>query len=182
MQISHPPVALFKSLLLLVLAASLSACERDMNDLEQYVAEVKARKSRAIEPIPQVKQYEAFEYVEGERGDPFVMPEPDRDSRALLASSTSGIAPDLSRNREPLEEFTLDSLRMVGTITLARNNYALVRAPDSVIHRVSPGDHMGKNFGRITTITETEISLVEIIPDGFGGWMERPATLALTEN
>ena len=71
---------------------------------------------------------------------------------------------------------------MVGTIVLKGTTYSLIKAPDSVIHRVVIGDHMGQNYGRIIGINETEVALVEIIPDGFGGWMERPAALALTEN
>lgn len=168
--------------LLPLLSLALVACSQDMNDLEQYVAEVKARKSRAIEPIPQVKQYEAFTYEAHGRRDPFVKIEPERGEGTTAAPVGSGIQPDFNRNREPLEEFPLDSLRMVGTINMQGTAFALVRAPDSVIHRAVIGDHLGQNFGRIVGITETEISLVEIIPDGFGGWMERPATLALTEN
>jgi type IV pilus assembly protein PilP len=89
--------------------------------------------------------------------------------------------PDRNRNREPLEEFPVDSLRMVGTIDFNGHTYALVKAPDSVIHRVTIGDHMGQNYGKIVTITPSEVDLSEVIPDGFGGWTERPASLALEE-
>ena len=159
----------------------LSGCSQDRSDLDEFIAEVKSRKSRAIEPIPQVKQYEAFAYVPGDRRDPFVQIEPERDDTVEQAAG-SGISPDFTRNREPLEGYPIDSLRMVGTISKAGIRYAVVRAPDSVLHQIRPGNHLGQNFGRVEYITETEISLVEIVPDGFGGWMERPATLALTEN
>ncbi len=167
--------------LVLGLAVALAGCAQDRSDLEQYIAEVKSRKSRAIEPLPQVKEYEIFTYRPAGRRDPFMKIEPERDSRVGGAGG-SGISPDFTRNREPLEDFPLDSLRMVGTIEKGGTRYALVRAPDSVIHRIQVGNYLGQNFGRITRITETEISLVEIVPDGFGGWMERPASLALTEN
>lgn len=169
--------------LLLLTAASigLSACGQDRSDLDEFIAEVKSRKSRSIEPIPQINQYEAFTYVPGERRDPFVQIEPERDEASDQATGP-GISPDFTRNREPLEEYPIDSLRMVGTISKRGVRFAIVRAPDSVLHQVQPGNHLGQNFGRVEYITETEISLVEIVPDGFGGWMERPATLALTEN
>lgn len=146
-----------------------TACTGDMDELEQYVAKVKARKSTQIDPIPQIKQYEAFTYVPGNRRDPF-QPSPEVNN--------SGVHPDTNRNREPLEEFPLDSLHMVGVIDYNKVLYALVKAPDNVIHRVTVGNYMGQNFGKIVKITETEIALDEIVPDGFGGFKEQPATLA----
>ncbi len=70
---------------------------------------------------------------------------------------------------------------MQGVIETAKAVYALVKAPDGVIHRVSVGNHMGQNYGQIKSIEESEITLAEIVPDGFGGWISRPATLALAE-
>ena len=154
---------------------ALSACGDD-DDLRAYVAEVKSRKSKDIEPIPQIKPYEPFEYVPGDRRDPFVLAEPQAD-QAL----SGGPRPDLRRNREPLEEYPIDALRMVGTINTKAGNFALIKAPDGVVHRVSLRNHLGQNYGEIIRITESEVSLLEIVPDGFGGWMQRPASLALSQ-
>jgi len=156
----------------------LSACSIGMGDLEDFVAQEKAKKTTKIEPIPQIKQYEAFAYVEGTRRDPFVSPEPDRRTAGGAAGA---LAPDLHRNREPLEEFPLDALRMLGVIQANGQTYALVKAPDNIIHRVTRGDHMGQNYGAITKVDDTEIKLTEIIPDGFGGWMQRLASVALAQ-
>ena len=155
----------------------LTACTRGMSDLEQYVTEVKSRKTRQIEPIPQIKQYEAFTYVAQDRRNPFVRAVPQKDPNA----PGNNIRPDPNRNPEPLEEFPLDGLRLLGTITLEKNIFALVKAPDNVVHRVTVGNHMGQNYGKITAITEGVVDLIEIIPDGFGGFMERPANLALSQ-
>ena len=163
-----------------VLLGLLAACGSGMGDLEQFVAATKAKKSTHIEPIPQIKQYEAFSYVPGSRRDPFMPQEPVRQPNGFGAAN-SGLHPDLHRNKEPLEEFPLDSLSMVGTINFNDKIYALVKAPDNVIHRVTLGDHMGQNYGAITKITETDITLAEIIPDGFGGWTQRPASIALAQ-
>ncbi|HUS23683.1 MAG TPA: pilus assembly protein PilP [Candidatus Binatia bacterium] len=159
-------------------AALLAGCSGDMNDLEQYAAEVKGRKSRAIDPIPQPKPYEPFSYAPGDRRDPFLAV---LQSREDLSGAAGAIRPDTNRPKEPLEEFSLDALRMVGTIVQKGHAYALLKAPDGVVHRVSIGDHMGQNFGKVTDISETEITLTEIIPDGLGGWMQRPATIALAQ-
>ncbi len=162
--------------LLLLAATMLNACGSGMSDLEQYVAEVKNRKTRQIEPIPQIKQYEAFAYVAETRRNPFVRAEPQKDPNA----PGSNIRPDANRNPEALEEFPLDGLRMLGTIR-DKKTFALVKAPDNVLHRVTLGNHMGQNYGKITAITDSSIDLVEIIPDGFGGFIQRPATLALSQ-
>ena len=154
----------------------LTACSSGMEDLEQKVAEVKSRKSQQIEPVPQIKPFEPFAYEPGDRRDPFQQSQPEQDGTVA-----GGPRPDLNRPREPLEEFPLDALRMQGVIETASAVFALVKAPDGVIHRVGVGNHMGQNYGQIKAIQESEISLAEIIPDGFGGWVSRSATLALAE-
>lgn len=157
------------------LSLTLAGCFGGNDDLQRYVAEVKARKKTQIEPLPQMKQYEPFAYVVGDRRDPF------SPTLAARDRGDGGIRPDLNRNKEPLEEFPLDGLRFVGVVTYEKRIYALIKAPDGVIHRVTVGDHMGQNYGRITKVTEPEVTLAEIIPDGFGGFIERPATLAAAE-
>ena len=168
-----------RALVAAALPLMLAACSVGMSDLEDFVAQEKAKKSTRIEPIPQIKQYEAFAYAGGDRRDPFV-PSADRHADAS-AGANSGLRPDLHRNREPLEEFPLDGLRMLGIIQANGQTFALVKAPDNVIHRVTRGDHMGQNYGAITQINDSEIKLAEIVPDGFGGWMQRLASLALAQ-
>lgn len=170
-----------RALALGMAALLLAACGQDMSDLEDYAREVKGRTSKQIEPVPVPKPYEPFVYEAGDRRDPFVPLLQSRDAAAAAAGGAGAVRPDIDRAKEPLEEFPLDSLRMVGTITMQKRAFALIKAPDAIVHRVSVGDHMGQNFGKITGISETEISLVEIIPDGFGGWTNRPATVALVQ-
>lgn len=158
----------------------LAGCSEDMSDLEAYVAEVKSRTSSNVEPIPQIRQYEPFEYVGIGRRDPF---EPQRPSGPLAGAGSpeNALRPDLNRNREPLEEFPLDGLRMVGTLRTQAGTYALIREPEGIVHRVTYGNYLGQNYGKITGISEAEVQLEEIIPDGFGGYMKRPASIALSE-
>lgn len=156
----------------------LTGCDSGMQDLEQRVTEVKSRKSQEIEPIPQVKSYEAVSYLPEERRDPFIPEQQEVDETEIAAG---GPGPDLNRNREPLEEFPLDGLRMAGTIQAGGSTFALLRAPDGVIHRVTVGNYAGQNFGQIKSIDEAEVQLVETVEDGFGGWTSRPASLGLAE-
>jgi type IV pilus assembly protein PilP len=89
--------------------------------------------------------------------------------------------PDPNRPPEILEQFPLDTLSMVGTMSDQRASYGLVQTTDGLVHRVTVGDHMGQNYGRIVSITDSEIRLVEIISDGLGGYLERPAAISLTD-
>ena len=168
-------------LVLLGLALLAVGCSQDMSDLEQYAMDVKSRTSKNIEPIPQPKPYEPFTYEPGERRDPFLPILQSREAALAAAGGAGSVRPDVDRPKEPLEEFPLDALRMVGTITMQQRAYALIRAPDAVVHRVSVGDHLGQNYGKITGISETEVVLMEIIPDGLGGYIQRPASVALTQ-
>lgn len=165
-------------LLITVLASlQLSGCGNNMSDLEQYAAEVRARKSTKIEPIPEIKEFPAFIYEEAGRRDPFA----GLQFATPKESSVGGLQPDYTRPKEPLEEFPIDSLRMVGTLSTQGTLYALVRAGDGVVHRVTVGNHMGQNHGRIAGISEDTVELVEIIPDGFGGFMEQDAELTMRQ-
>ena len=167
-------------LLWMLCLAGLTACGRDTSELEAYIAEVKARKSTVVEPIPQIRKFEPFEYLAADRRDPFTPQAQDAPNSG--PSPENSLRPDANRNREALEEFPLDSLRMVGTLSTQRATYALIRAPDGIVHRVAVGNYLGQNYGKITGITEAEVKLEEIIPDGFGGFMKRSASIALSEN
>jgi type IV pilus assembly protein PilP len=159
---------------LLLLALCMSACTRGMGDLEQRVAEVKSRKGPPIEPIPVMKTFETFEYTAQNLRDPF---SPSTDDEGM---NTSGPRPDMNRPREPLELYPLDSLDMVGTLGMGAKDIAgLIKDPDGVIHRVKPNNYLGQNYGRITGVFEDRIELVELVPNGVGGWIERPASIAL---
>lgn len=167
---------LLAPLLATLLSVALAGCYGGLGDLEQYVGDVKKRKTTKIEPIPQMKPYQAFAYVSDDRRDPFLPTAPTH-----AGTGSDNVRPDVNRNREPLEEFPLDALKMVGIIQFNGRTYAMVSAPDGVVHRVTAGDHLGQNYGKIEKIDATEISLTEIIPDGFGGWVERSAVLAQAE-
>ncbi|MCK9538150.1 pilus assembly protein PilP [Dokdonella sp.] len=162
--------------LLLGLLALLGACTPSESP-QEWVAQQQAKKGAPLEPLPVIRTFETFLYQDQDLRDPFGF---SNDEQAE-ASGESGPRPDQNRPREPLETFPLDSLKMSGTIGLGDKVEGLVRDPDGVVHRVRVGDYLGQNYGRITAIEEDRIELVELVPSGTGGWMERPATLALGE-
>lgn len=166
-----------RRLAIVALALALGACAKDYSDLEEYIAEVKARPGGRIEPLPQIQPYETFVYSASNLRSPFAPAVEDRPE----AISASGIRPDRNRPREFLEQYPLDTLRMVGTLNMGGTRYALVRTADGLINRVRPGNHMGQSEGRIVEISDSEIRLLEIVSDGLGGYIERPAAVALTD-
>ncbi len=165
-----------------LLAGSLTACGgSNTEDLQSYVDEVKKRQHPRIEPLPEFAPYETHLYQAAGDRDPFTAPVYSAPRSKAAKAAGDGISPNFNRAREPLEAEPLDSLRMVGTLERNGNSWALVRMNDSTIHRVKPGNYIGQNHGKIISITESEMGVTEIVPDGLGGWMERQAALALSE-
>lgn len=159
----------------------LSGCDKGIDDLQRYVADVKARKPGTVESIPAPQPYRKYEYDETGLRDPF-------DSSVIASAvvetrrpSGTGIVPDQNRTAEYLESFPLDTLRMVGTLEQYDTLWALVKTPDSTIQRVTLGNHMGQNYGKIERVSHTEIALTEIVPDGFGGWRKRETVVAISQ-
>lgn len=164
-----------KSAIAMMIAATVlvAGCSTKDSDLEEFIARTKQEQPGGVEPLPEVKPYESFTYADQARRSPFV---PGGASAAF-----QGVRPDVERNREFLEQFSLDTLTMVGTLKLGARNYGLIRTRDGLVHRVLPGNYLGQNDGRITSIEPSRINVTEIVPDGLGGYMERSAALALNE-
>ena len=167
-----------RSLAAAVVAVSLSACGGANDDLRSYIDQMKARPGGRIEPLPQVQPAPTFAYEPGNRRSPFL---PDAPQRRVSNDPNSVDGPDRNRPREFLEQFPLDTMHMVGTLADKRASFGLVQTADGLVHRVTVGNHMGQNFGRIVSISDSEIQLVEIISDGLGGYLERPAAIGLTD-
>ena len=166
-------------MLVALMTLGLAACSGDMDDLDQYINEVKAKPGGRIEPLPEITPYEVFTYIADAEGvrSPFVPDTP----QASATGVGGGARPDPERSPEFLEGFPLDTLRMVGTLYIGDTMYGLIQTSDGLIHRVVPGNYMGQNYGRITGITESEVGLVEIISDGIGGYIERDAAVSLSD-
>jgi type IV pilus assembly protein PilP len=164
------------------LVAGLSGCGDRMGDLRQYTNEVKARKGGHIEPIPQIKPFEVYTYSDQDARSPFVQgSEAPTQQTTGKGATVAGLHPDFNRNHEYLEQFPLDGLKMVGTLTLSGTLYGLVRDSDNILHRVTVGNYLGQNYGKILSITDSDIKLHEMVPDGQGGWSERITDVTLSE-
>ncbi|HUW54813.1 MAG TPA: pilus assembly protein PilP [Rhodanobacter sp.] len=174
---ANKPARAVRISLMLGAALVLGGCTRGMSDLRSWVAQEKAKRGAPIQPLPVIKTFETFKYDDQGKRDPF-----SASTAELQPSNTSnGPRPDANRAKQPLEMFALDSLKMVGTVGTGANMEVLIKDPGGVIHRVHRGEYMGQNYGHVTAISEDHIDLVELISNGSGGWMERPASIALAE-
>lgn len=166
-------------LVLAALSALLVGCGGgEFQDLQAFMEETRARPTGNIEPLPRFQPYEAFTYSATSLRSPFQPPV--RIDLTKRERGSQDIKPDENRTRQFLEGFNIEGFEMVGTLSNQGGMQALIRGAGSV-HRVRIGDYLGRNHGRIIGIEEGRIDVTEIVPDGEGGWLERPRTLSLPE-
>jgi len=158
----------------------LSACSSgDFSDLDAFMDEKRARPGGIIAPIPTFKAYEAFGYSATTLRSPFDRPIEVREIAQLQA--IAAIKPDENRAKEFLEQYTFDSLRMVGTLERSGTDWTLIKDPDGGVHRVTLGNYLGRHHGKIVEMSDTYLAVVEIVSDGSAdGWVERPRTIKLS--
>lgn len=164
-------------ILALLMSASLvlAGCgSGELDDLKRFVDETGKDMQGKIEPLPEVKIYEPFTYSAFDLPDPF-------KPRKLSLGGGGGLQPDLSRPKEPLEAFSLETLKMVGVLSQKGVIHAVIKTPDNAIYHVRKGNYMGQNFGLITQIGDSEVTLREIVQDSAGDWSDRTSTLILQE-
>ncbi len=149
----------------------LTACSSADDNLQHFIAQTERQPGSYVKPLPAVPKYQAYTYADQAKRSPFVPSE---------GPGMNAVRPSTSRPRQYLEQFPLDTLSMVGTLHIGATLYGLVETKDGIVHRVTIGNYMGQNDGRVVQITPAQIRLVEVVPDGLGGYMKRPAALGLS--
>ena len=167
----------YKTLILFLTMVMVSGCEQNA-DLQTYVAQVKARPAQPIDPLPTITPYEPMNFSAQNARNPFIDPKPEQ-GQLISKVKAKCIQPDISREKEELEQYSLDNLRMKGTLADNSGLWGLVLAPGGVVYRVTLGQYMGLNHGKIAKVTKDDIDVVEMIPDGSGCWNNRTTKLAL---
>jgi type IV pilus assembly protein PilP len=165
-----------KFFIILLCVGLIAGCSgENLSDLHQYVKDVKAKQKSRIEPLPEIVEYPTYAYTESELRDPFIPPAPKR-----IASSNPNLRPD-HHTPDVLEQFPLDTLQMVGSLEQSGQRWALIKAQDGTLYRTTRGRYMGQDNGKIINITESQVVLQEIVPDGLGGWVKREAVISVSE-
>ena len=174
-----------KGTLALFFVVLLQGCSSGggFEDLDRFMGEADAKPRGRVDPLPEFEAYESFTYSASSRRSPF-SPPLDIDLSDSQPPPDSDVKPDQNRPKELLESFALTSLKMMGTLKKAEGDvlFALVGDDQGGMHRVRMGQYMGKNHGKVVSVDELGVSLVEIVPSGHGGWLERPRTLAIEES
>jgi type IV pilus assembly protein PilP len=156
----------------LAVAALLAGCGGQTHqDLREWMASQGKGVKGRLDPLPTIRPYEPFAY------NAFDLPDPFKPRK--VETKGGKLAPDLTRRREPLESFPLESLAMVGTIEKGRALYALVKTPEKDIYQVRQGNYLGQNYGVVIGISDSDIKLKELVQDGAGDWTERSSALNL---
>lgn len=174
---------LYLPLLALSLLALGGCGSSKEDDVRQWMIDERNQTRAQVKPIPEPKQFKPEAYTNASAIEPFsnqkLTQALKRDS-AQVASNGGLVAPELARRKEPLESFPLDSMILVGSIWKAGQPVALIKV-DNLLYQVKLGNYLGQNYGKVTKINETEVSLREIVQDAVGEWIERVATLELQE-
>ncbi len=168
--------AKFQQLMVCIIAVALVGCgSGDGDDLDQYMRDATKNVKPKVKPLPEVKPYSALQYnADGSLVDPF------RPRKAI--SKSSALQPNMSRPKEPMEAYPLESLQYVGMLSRKKLTYALIKTPDNSIQQVRVGNYVGQNFGKIEQISDSEVVLKEIVQDDISGdWIERTSNLLLQE-
>lgn len=173
-------MVLLRITLSIALVLGMTACaERSMDDLRRFTETAYRDRKPDIEPLPRILPHESFVYTASKLTDPFSSA--NLQERKSEGKATAG-GPDLTRRREPLEQYPLDALRMVGTLFRDQSAWVILRAPDGTIHRAKEGNYVGQSYGVITDIAEEKVSVKELVQGPNGNWIERGATIALGVN
>lgn len=172
------------TLFLLLLAMTLVGCVSSKeDDIREWMVQERNQTKPHVAPINAPKQFIPEPYTNASAMEPFsnlkLTQALKRDS-AQATSNGALVAPELARRKEPMEAFPLDAMSLVGSIIKAGQPVALVKV-DNLLYQVKLGNYLGLNFGRVTKISETEVTLREIVQDAVGEWIERIATLQLQE-
>lgn len=167
------------SLVMVGLVLVAGCADPQLASLDRNLADIRSNPGPTPDvELPEIPDYVPVPYDEADLRSPFVPRLPEAEQPA---QGSAELAPDLTRTREALEAYKLSELRLVGTLTQSGQPSALVRAPDGQVHRLRVGNHMGSDFGRIVGITSSTVQLIEVVPTGRGGWIERTTRLELND-
>lgn len=168
------------TLMVVPAAVVLTACTGSQDELQQWIEQQRREVKPNVPPLSAPKKFIPQPYLAGNAVEPFSAQKLTVAIKQEARQSNSLLAAEINRRKEPLEAYPVDSMSMVGSVTKQGRPYALLRV-DNLLYQVKTGDYLGQNYGKITKITETDISFREIVQDAAGEWIERTSSLQLQE-
>jgi len=176
----NTPARLRLGVVALIVTLGLAGCSTDTSELQQWMEQQRREAKPNVAPLQAPKKFDPQPYQSAQGVDPFSGQKLTVALKQEARQPNSLLSTELNRRKEPLESFPLDSMNMVGSVARGGRPFALLRV-DNLLYQVKLGDYLGQNYGRITRVTETEVTLREIVQDATGEWIERPATLQMQE-
>jgi type IV pilus assembly protein PilP len=162
-------------------AVLLAGCSGEQEELTQWMEQQRREVKPNVTPLTPPKKFTPQPYTQISGVEPFSSQKLTVALKQEARQPNSLLAAEINRRKEPLEAYPLDSMRMVGSVTRNGRPYALLRV-DNLLYQVKSGDYIGQNYGKITSISETEVGLREIVQDAAGEWIERASALQLQES
>lgn len=168
----------------MALSVLLVGCSGDSTELEAQIKRIRAQPAAAIPKIPKIEPFKGFRYEAGTLRNPFENLIEKEEKKAQIAASGGGdaLAPDPNREKEPLEAWSLNDMSVAGTLNRPSGPWVLIKTSDGAVHSVTIGNYLGKNNGKIIAISETGLTLSEIVSDGFGGWQRQATELTMKQS
>lgn len=167
-------------LILLAVSAALSGCEGDTQELQTWMDQQRREVRVSVPPLEPPKRFDPVPYASNDAADPFSSQKLSVAIKLETRATNAVFARELNRRKEPLESFPLDAMSMVGSVSKGGVPFALLKV-DQLLYQVRTGDYLGQNYGRVVRVTETEVTLREIVQDAVGEWIERPGSLQLQD-
>ena len=166
--------------------------ERTLADLEAMKRQQEVAPGKKPNPLPKIPDVEPFQYSAGSLSDPFSRDNVARpweaQTQVVLVEDKEEelgpdpLAPDLTRERQPLEEFPLDSVTFVGVlVALGETRGILLLQGTGQTHEVKVGDYVGQDYGQIADIDlDTGTMVINEVKLGVSGrWQQNEETLSL---
>lgn len=158
----------------------LTACSGAQDELQQWIEQQRREAKPNVSPLSPPKKFNPQVYLTGNAVEPFSSQKLTVAIKQEARQSNSLLAAEINRRKEPLEAYPIDSMAMVGSVNKQGRPYALLKV-DNLLYQVKQGDYLGQNYGKVTKISETDISFREIVQDAAGEWIERTSSLQLQE-
>ena len=176
----HPRIRPSRWVAVFATAAVLAGCGGEQDELQQWMEQQRNQAKPSVQPLLPPKKFNPQAYLAGNAVEPFSTQKLTVALKQEARQPNSLLAGEINRRKEPLEAYPLDSMTMVGSVVKAGRQYALLRV-DNLLYQVKQGDYLGQNYGKIAKISETDVSLREIVQDAAGEWTERTSALQLQE-
>jgi type IV pilus assembly protein PilP len=170
-----------KLALFFIVIMTVTGCFDDTSDLRAHIVTVQSNTPNYIKPMPVIAKFDHFDYSAQSLRSPFDKPKAEAIQQKIQQMSGC-LSPDPRRRKQPLEKFPLSNLSMRGTLGEQEITWALVEASDATLHRVAVGSYLGLNNGRITIVSQSNVKVIELIPDGAGCWVERETTIKMVKS